>query len=70
MAERDFNNVEMDDVIASFEDKFTFVENKAAPVIRKIIERQSLQILAPMEEATLHMFCILQHLRSKIWRLN
>jgi hypothetical protein len=70
MVERDSNNVATADIIISFENRFTFLENKAAPVIEKIVASRSLQNLTPMELATLHTFVVLQHLRSKSWRVN
>jgi hypothetical protein len=70
MGETDFNNVELNGRVLSFEDRFTSIENKAAPVVKKIIETKSLDGLDPMESATLHIFVLNQHLRSKVWRFN
>lgn len=70
MGETDFNNVELGGYVLSFEDRFSAIENKAAPLIKKIIDTKSLHNLEPMEAAVLHVFLIVQHLRSKIWRLN
>lgn len=70
MCERDYNNVYFDDVILSFENRFTHIENLAAPIIAKIVKQKALDQLAPMELATLHMFTALQLLRVKTRRLD
>jgi Protein of unknown function (DUF4238) len=70
MGERDYNNVRTTKAILSFENRFTYVENLAAPIIAKIIHRKTLDDLAPMDIATLHMFAVIQFLRSKSRRLD
>ncbi len=70
MGESDFTNVKLiNDSIVSFEKKFTYIENKAAPVIKKILNNRALN-LDPMETATLHTFVVVQFLRSKGRRLD
>jgi Protein of unknown function (DUF4238) len=68
MAERDFDSIEAQDLTVSFDNKFQFFEDKAGPIIRKIIMEQNLLGLSPMEQAELHMFIVLQHLRAKVTR--
>lgn len=70
MGENDFTNVKIGDAILSFENKFAHLENRAAPIIKMIVENKSLASLNPMEAATLHTFVILQHLRSKRRKLD
>ena len=70
MGERDFNNVYIDDVVVSFENRFCHVENLAAPIISKIVREKSLSHLSPMELGTLHIFTALQLVRSKSRRLD
>jgi hypothetical protein len=70
MGEKDFNNVRVGSTVLSFESKFTYIENLAAPIIADIIQRKSLASLDPMDEATLHTFVIVQLLRSKRRRLD
>lgn len=68
MGEKDFNNVRVGDDILSFENRFTFIEDKAAPVIAEVVQRKSLASLGPMDQATL--FVVTQLLRSKRRRLD
>jgi Protein of unknown function (DUF4238) len=70
MGERDFPNVYVDDVIMSFEHKFSYVESLAAPIIAEILERKALDHLGPMDAATLNMFVVLQLMRSKARRID
>jgi hypothetical protein len=70
MGEKDFNNVRVGADILSFENKFTFIEDRAAPVISEIVRQRSLASLNPMDQATLHMFVVVQLLRSKRRRLD
>jgi hypothetical protein len=70
MGERDFHNVHIDDAVISFENKFTHVENLAAPIIAQIVERKALDRLTPMDIATLNMFVALQLSRSKSRRMD
>jgi hypothetical protein len=70
MGEKDFNNVRIGDGILSFESKFTYIEDRAAPVISEVVQRRSLASLTPMDEAILHMFVVAQLLRSKRRRLD
>src|SRR5262249_41230674 len=70
MCERDFNNVYVEDVVVSFENRFTHIENLAAPIIAEIVQRKTLANLNPMSIATLNMFTALQLLRSKSRRLD
>jgi hypothetical protein len=70
MGERDYNNVYVDDAVVSFENKFTHIENLAAPIISEIVRTKSLAHLDPMELATLHIFTILQLTRSKSRRMD
>ena len=70
MGEKDFNNVRVGDDILSFQNKFTFIEDKAAPVISEVVRQRSLASLNPMDQATLHMFVVVQLLRSKRRRLD
>ena len=65
MGEKDFTNVRIGDRLLSFENKFTSIENLAAPVIGRIVEQRSLTSLDPMDQATLHTFVVVQFLRSK-----
>jgi hypothetical protein len=65
MGEKDFNNVRTGDGILSFESKFTFLEDKAAPIISKVVQQKSLATLNPMDQAALHTFVVAQLLRSK-----
>src|SRR5664279_4344786 len=70
MGERDYNNFHMDDVVVSFENRFTHVENLAAPVISQIIKNRTLDSLDPMDLAKLHLFVVVQLMRSKSRRLD
>jgi hypothetical protein len=70
MGEKDFTNVRIGDSILSFENKFTYIENLAAPVVARIIEQRSLTSLTPMDQGTLHTFVIVQFLRSERRRLD
>jgi hypothetical protein len=70
MGERDFHNVYIDDVVVSFEEKFTRIENLAAPIIAEIIKRKTLDHLSPMDAATLNVFVVLQLMRSKARRID
>jgi hypothetical protein len=70
MGERDFTNVQIGDEILSFENKFTYLEDQAAPIITRIIQQRSLASLNPMDQAILHMFVVIQLLRSKRRRLD
>src|SRR5579862_7434641 len=70
MGERDYNNVYLDDVIVSFENRFTHLENLTAPVIAEIVRHKTLDHLGQMELATIHTFMVLQILRSKSRRLD
>jgi hypothetical protein len=70
MGEKDFTNVKFDDVTVSFENRFTHLENIAAPIIEKILKQKSLSSLDPMEVAALHMFVLIQYNRSKRRRLD
>lgn len=65
MGENDYTNVAFKDFIVSFENRFSHIENLAAPVIKKICEKRDLKLLAPEELASLHMFVLVQHLRCK-----
>lgn len=70
MGERDFNNVVVEDGVLSFENRFTHLEDLAAPVISRIVRQKSLLGLTPMQVATLHTFVVTQLLRSKRRRLD
>lgn len=70
MGEKDFTNVRTADAIVSFENRFTHIEDLAAPIIAKILQQRSLEFLSPNDEATLHMFVVIQLLRSKRRRLD
>jgi hypothetical protein len=70
MGEKDFNNVRIGDGLLSFEDRFTFIENQAAPVIDEVVRKKSLAFLSPIDESTLHTFVVIQLLRSKKRRLD
>jgi hypothetical protein len=70
MGEKDFNNVHIDGDVLSFESKFTYIEDKAAPIIARIIQQKSLALLQPADEAVLNMFVVVQLLRSKRRRLD
>jgi hypothetical protein len=63
-------NVRIGESILSYENKFTYIENLAAPIVARITERRSLTSLTPMDQATLHTFVIAQFLRSKKRRLD
>ena len=65
MGEKDFNNVRLGDAVLSFESKFTYVEDQAAPIIADIVKQKSLASLGPVDEAKLHTFVVVQLLRSK-----
>jgi Protein of unknown function (DUF4238) len=70
MGERDFHNVRIDNVVLSFEKRFTYIENLAAPIIAEITKEKALDHLSPMDIATLNMFVILQLSRSKSRRTD
>ncbi len=70
MGEKDFNNVRVGDAVLSFENRFTLIEDHAAPIVADIIRNKSLASLAPMQEATLHTFVVMQLLRSKRRQLD
>jgi hypothetical protein len=70
MGEKDFNNVRVGEHILSFEEKFSYLEDLAAPVISRVLQQNSLTSLSPMDQATLNMFVVVQYLRSKRRRLD
>src|ERR1700689_1974068 len=70
MGERDYNNVRIDDTVISFENRFTHNENLAAPVIARIIEYKNIDSLSDDDLAKLHLFVVVQLLRSKSRRLD
>ena len=70
MGEKDFNNVRIGAHILSFEEKFSYLEDLAAPVISRVLKQTSLTSLSPMDQATLNMFVVVQYLRSKRRRLD
>jgi Protein of unknown function (DUF4238) len=70
MGEKDFNNVRVADRILSFENRFSYIEDRAAPIISRVLQARSLASLSPMDEATLHTFVVVQLLRSKRRRLD
>jgi hypothetical protein len=70
MGEKDFNNVRVGDRVLSFENRFAYLEDRAAPIIAEVIQQKSLASLSPMDQATLHMFVVVQLLRSKRRRLD
>ena len=70
MGEKDFTNVRIGDEILSFENKFTYIEDQAAPVIARVVQHRSLVSLSPTDQAILHMFVVVQLLRSKRRRLD
>lgn len=70
MGEKDYNNVRIGGSVLSFESKFTYIEDHAAPIIAQIIQRKSLASLDSIDQATLHMFVVVQLLRSKRRRLD
>jgi hypothetical protein len=70
IGEKDFNNVYIGDDVLSFEHKFTYLEDIAAPIITRIVQQKSLSALQPADEAALHMFVVVQLLRSKRRRLD
>lgn len=65
MGEKDYNNIRIGDELLSFENRFSYIEDRAAPIISRIIQQQSLASLDAMDEATLHTFVVIQLLRSK-----
>ena len=70
MGEKDFHNVRVGDNVLSFENKFTYIEDQAAPIIAQVVRRNSLASLEPQDQAILHMFVVVQLLRSKRRRLD
>ena len=70
MGEKDFHNVRIGSNVLSFENKFTYIEDRAAPIIAQVVQRKSLASLNPQETAILHMFVVVQLLRSKRRRLD
>jgi hypothetical protein len=70
MGEKDFTNVRIGDEVLSFENRFAYIEDQAAPVVAQVVQRRSLAFLNPMEEAILHTFVVVQLLRSKRRRLD
>ena len=70
MGEKDFHNVRIGNEVLSFENKFTYIEDQAAPIIAEVVQRKSLASLDPADQAILHMFVVVQLLRSKRRRLD
>jgi hypothetical protein len=70
MGEKDFTNVRIGESVLSFENRFTYIEDQAAPIIAQIVTQRSLTFLTPMDEAILHTFVVVQFLRSKRRRLD
>jgi hypothetical protein len=69
MAERGYNSVTLKDgAWIEFEDKFTYIENAAKPAFDKLIDRESVVALSPMEHASILTFLVVQHLRSRAIR--
>jgi hypothetical protein len=70
MCERDYNNVCTNDLVISFENRFSHIENLAAPIVATIVQHKSLDHLCDMDLAALHMFVALQLARAKPRRLD
>lgn len=70
MGEKDFTNVHIGEDVLSFENRFTYIEDQAAPIIAQIVAQRSLTFLTPMDAAILHTFVVVQFLRSKKRRLD
>lgn len=69
MAERGYNSVTLKDgAWIEFEDKFTYVENMAKPVLDKLVETEAVSSLSPMEHASILTFLVVQHLRARATR--
>src|ERR1039458_9939768 len=49
MGEKDFTNVRIGDEVLSFENRFAYIEDQAAPVVAQVVQRRSLAFLNPME---------------------
>jgi hypothetical protein len=57
MGEKDFNNIRIGDKLLSFENRFTYIEDRAAPIISRIVQRQSLASLTcqTLQVSTAHV---------------
>lgn len=64
LKERDFNTFEADGVTYCLEEGFGQIEDRAAPVFRKIIEARSLAGLSDEETAAILVFVALQKVRG------
>jgi Protein of unknown function (DUF4238) len=64
-SERGFNDFHVDGKSVSFEDKLQKIETKAAPVIKRIIERRSLTGLSAVHRNHVANFVATQSFRTK-----
>lgn len=67
-AERDFNTIDVGDYSISWENKLTFIEDMAAPVIDQIRKSRSIADLEPMQRGALCVFAAVQMIRGPDWR--
>jgi len=67
-SENYFNEVSIGNYSISFENRLEFVESKAAPVIRKIIETEDISNMAPEDQASLLVFIATQMVRTNAGR--
>lgn len=71
MAERDYNVTSLQNgYFIDFENRFTYIESLAGPVITKIIETEDVTALSADDLAKIHIFVVAQNLRSKVNRVN
>jgi hypothetical protein len=71
MAERNYNAVTLrDNHIVDFEPKFTYIESLAKPVFENLIRNENINLLNAEEVAAIHIFTVVQFLRSKVHKQN
>src|ERR1700761_4993608 len=64
-SEQGFNDFEIDGKLVSFEGKFQKIETKAAPVLKRIVNAQSLAALSPIDRYHIARFIAAQSSRTK-----
>jgi hypothetical protein len=60
--------VKVDKYYVSFENRFTYIEDKAAPAIARLVEREDVNCLSELERGTILAFIAAQIARGKGWR--
>ncbi|MCH7888436.1 MAG: DUF4238 domain-containing protein [Proteobacteria bacterium] len=67
-SELNYNVFDLSDYTVDAEPIFTFIENETAPVVQKIIDRENLSDLTPLEHAKIATLVIIQFFRTRQFR--